>query len=121
MRGVEIAFPGILDRRAIIHIMIHTHTHLMSPADQIQVVPVEKLCYNVRPECEGHSAIVLSPSLQVLVRVGPEEVAEEPRVGDVCRSRYRPDLLEVMQIRGETCVGMCVFVCAWVREQTEVV
>lgn len=39
--------------------------------------------YYVGPECEAHTSVILAPSGNVLVWVGPEEVAEETAVGNL--------------------------------------
>lgn len=49
----------------------------MSTADEVQVVSVQELGYDVRTEGEGHTAVVLSPAGDILVRIGPEQIAEE--------------------------------------------
>jgi len=48
----------------------------MGTADEVQVVPVEELCGDIRPEGEGHTSVVVSPALDVFVRVGPQQVAQ---------------------------------------------
>ena len=55
------------------------------------------------PHCT-HPSVVLSPALHVLVRVRPQQVAEQPRVRDVCRSHDPSDLLHALEIRTETSV-----------------
>ena len=65
----------------------------MSSSDEIHVVSVEELGDNVGAEGEGNAAVVLAPALDVLVGVGPEQVAEEARVRNVGWSHDSPDLL----------------------------
>ena len=77
----------------------------MSPADQIQVVPIEELRDDVRAEGEGHPAVVLPPPLDVLVGVGPEEITEQARVGHVGRPHDAADLLHRLQVGGEAAVA----------------
>lgn len=57
---------------------------LVCAADEVQVMLVEELRDCVLAKGEGDPAVVVPPALDVLVRVSPEEVAEEPGVGDVC-------------------------------------
>ena len=60
-----------------INFLIHGNTphhhlpHLVRSTNEVQIMLVEKLGDNVRAKCEGDPSVVLSPSLRVLVRVGP--------------------------------------------------
>jgi hypothetical protein len=49
---------------------------LMGSTDEIHVVLLEEARYNVRTECEADTSIVLTPSGDVFIRVGPQEIAE---------------------------------------------
>lgn len=75
--------------------------HLVRPAHQVQVVFLQELGHAVRAERVRHAAVVLAPPLDVLVRVGPEEVAEEARVGHVGRPGHLFDLVEGLELGGE--------------------
>lgn len=57
---------------------------LVRSADEVQVVAVEELADHVGPEGEGHAAVVLSPALNVLIRVRPQQVTQQP-----CTSQQR--------------------------------
>ena len=65
-------------------------THLMCSAYEVQVVPIQKLGDNIGAKSKGDPAVVLAPPLHVLVRVGPEEVAEQARVGYICGPHNPP-------------------------------
>lgn len=56
---------------------------LMRAADQIHIVFLQEAGHNVRAECEGDTTIVLAPSSNILVRVGPQKVAEKTAVRDL--------------------------------------
>lgn len=43
---------------------------------QIYVVFLYKTMDNVRTECEGYTAIILSPAGDLLVRIRPEEITQ---------------------------------------------
>ncbi len=45
------------------------HTNLMCSTYQVQIVTIEELCDNIRPEGEGHTSIVVPPALNVFVWV----------------------------------------------------
>ena len=51
-----------------------------------------------------HPSVVLPPTLNILVWVGPEQVAQQPGVGDVCWSHDPSDLLHALEIRTQTSV-----------------
>ena len=67
--------------------LVAVFDHLMRPTDQVQVVSAEELGHHVLAEGERHAAVVLAPPDDVLVGVGPQEVAEKAGVGDVCGGR----------------------------------
>jgi len=77
----------------------------MSPADEVQVVAVQELGDHVSSKGEADPAIVLSPALDILVRVRPEQVAEKPGVRDVSGSHDPTDLLHGLEIGTETAVA----------------
>ena len=49
----------------------------MSSAYQVKIVSVEKFTDNVGTKSERNTAIVLAPSLDLLVWVGPQQVTEK--------------------------------------------
>ena len=67
--------------------------HLMSSADEVEVVFLQELGDDLRSERERHPAIVLSPANHVLVWVRPEQVAQQALVWHVCGSHDATDLL----------------------------
>lgn len=73
----------------------------MRPADEVHVVFVQELGHHVGPEGEGHAAVVLAPAQDVLVRVGPQQVAQQALVRHVRGPHDPPDLLHGLQVRGE--------------------
>ena len=77
----------------------------MSSANEVQVVSVEELGDHVGSKCETHSPVVLSPALDILVRVRPEQITEQSGVGDICWSHDPPDLLHALQVRTEAAVA----------------
>lgn len=54
--------------------------HLVGAANQIHVVLLEEARDHIGAEREGHSAIVLAPSSDVLIGVRPQKVAEQATV-----------------------------------------
>ncbi len=80
-------------------------SHLVRPAYEVEVVLVQELCRHLRAEGEGDPPVVLAPPHGVLVRVGPEEVAEEALVRDVGGAHDPPDLLHRLQVRAEAAVA----------------
>ena len=55
----------------------------MGTTDKIHVVFLEEAGDDVRAEGEGDTAIVLAPACDVLVGVGPEEIAKQTAVGNL--------------------------------------
>ena len=64
----------------------------MGPGDEVHIVSVEELGHDVGAESEGDAAVVFAPTLDVFVRIGPEEIAEQARVRNVGRAHDAPDL-----------------------------
>jgi hypothetical protein len=52
----------------------------MGSADKIHVVLLEEARYDIWAECERDTSVVFAPARDILVRVGPEEIAEETAV-----------------------------------------
>jgi hypothetical protein len=59
---------------------------LMGTANQVHVVFLQEARHNVRTECETDTSVVLAPASDVLVRVGPQEIAEKTAVRDLSKS-----------------------------------
>lgn len=62
--------------------------YLVGTADQVHVVLLQEPRDDIGAECEGNTSIVFTPSRDVLVRIGPEQVAEQTAVGDLYPSVY---------------------------------
>jgi hypothetical protein len=89
-------------------------------ADQVHVVFLQEARDNVRTECETDTSVVFAPASDVLVRIGPQEIAEKTAVRDLSsqytwaieglqdthirRSHDPPDLLHGVEVRAETAV-----------------
>ncbi len=89
-----------------------TTTHLVRPADEVEVVPLEEGLHDVLAEGEGHAALVLAPPDDLLVGVRPQQVAEEARVWCDWVGVVVGGWDEVG--RGQTDRGMVVGVCVCV-------
>lgn len=58
-------------------------TYLVGSAYEIQIVLLQK-CFNyVLAKHEGDASLVLAPAACVLIRVGPEKVAEQATIWDI--------------------------------------
>merc|ERR1719229_400622 len=77
---------------------------LVGSADQVEVVLVEEFRHDVRSEGVGHTPVVLTPTGNVLVGVGPQKVAKEARVGDVGRPHDPTNLLKRFKLGGKPSV-----------------
>jgi hypothetical protein len=56
---------------------------LMRTADEVHVVLLQEAGDHIRPECEAYTSVVLTPPGDVLVWVGPQEIAEKTAIGDL--------------------------------------
>ena len=78
---------------------------LVGTADEVEVVLVQELGDDVLSEGEGDAAVVLAPAVNVLVGVGPEQIAKKAGVGNVGGSDDALDLIEAGQLGRQTAVG----------------
>lgn len=51
--------------------------YLMGSADQVQVVAIEELADHICPEGEGDSTVILSPALDILIWIWPQQVTQQ--------------------------------------------
>ena len=56
---------------------------LVGTADEIHVVLLEESRDNVGAESERDTTVVLAPASDVLIRVRPQEIAQESTIGDL--------------------------------------
>jgi len=77
---------------------------LVSSADEIKVVLVEELSDDVLAEGEGYSTIVLSPSVNVFVRVRPKKITQQSGVRDVGGSDNALNLIKTCEFGTESAV-----------------
>jgi len=68
-------------------------TDLMCPADEIQVMFVQELGDDLCPKRERDAPIILSPSHRLLIRVRPEQIAQQALIGNVCWAHDTTNLL----------------------------
>jgi hypothetical protein len=78
--------------------------YLMGSADQINVVAVRELGYDIFSKGEGNATVVLAPIVDVLVGVRPKEVAQEASVGDVGGPHDVLNRVDFVELRGEPAV-----------------
>nr|CAG4649625.1 EOG090X0BWU [Scapholeberis mucronata]SVE93838.1 EOG090X0BWU [Scapholeberis mucronata] len=79
--------------------------YLMSSADQIHVVFVKEFSDDFRTKCKTDSSVVLSPAHCVLVRIGPQKVAEKTLIWHVRRSHDPANLFHTLEIWAKTAVA----------------
>ncbi len=77
----------------------------MRATNEIQIVLVQELGHHLDAERERHAAIVLAPARNVLVRIAPEQVAEQALVGHVRGPHDASDLLHGLQVGREAAVA----------------
>lgn len=76
----------------------------MGSSNEIEVVLFKKHTDNIRAEDETDASVVFLPAVHVLLRVGPEQIAEKPGVRNVGRPHNSSDLLHVAELGGEPAV-----------------
>ena len=52
-------------------------THLMSPAYKVKVMTIQEFAHYISTECERNSTIVLTPALDVFVRIRPQQITQQ--------------------------------------------
>lgn len=55
----------------------------MGATDQVHVVLLEEARHNIGAECEADTSVVFTPPGDVLVRIGPQQIAQQTAVGDL--------------------------------------
>ena len=55
----------------------------MSTANQVKIVLMKELGNNILAEGEGDTTVVLTPSINVLIRVRPEKIAKQASIGNI--------------------------------------
>ena len=73
----------------------------MGPADQINVLVLQEIRYDVTAEDEADSPLVLSPARHALLRIGPQQIAEQPLIRHLQRPNQLQYLLQILQLRTE--------------------
>lgn len=73
------------DQLALAEELVPVLDHLMSATDEVHVVLLQEARYYVWAESEGHAAIVLAPARDVLVRIGPQQVAQQTAVRNLSK------------------------------------
>mmetsp|Transcript_76523 Transcript_76523/g.211814 ORF Transcript_76523/g.211814 Transcript_76523/m.211814 type:complete len:264 (-) Transcript_76523:157-948(-) len=92
------------DKLAIAEELVAVLHHLVRAADEVQVVALEEGSNHVRTKGERHAAVVLAPAHDVLVRVGPQQVAQQARVGHVRGPHDALDLVHRGQLGRQAAV-----------------
>ena len=76
----------------------------MGAADQIYIVVLEEVRHHVSAEDEAHSSLVFRPARHALLRVGPQQVAEQALVGHLQRPDQLEYLFKVVELRTDPAV-----------------
>jgi hypothetical protein len=71
------------DELALREELVAVFDDLMGTAYQVHVVFLQEARYNVRTECEADTSVVFAPAGDILVWVGPQEIAEKTAVRDL--------------------------------------
>ena len=71
------------DELALRKELVAVFNDLVGTANQVHVVFLQEARDNVRTECETDTSVVFAPASDVLVRIGPQEIAEKTAVRDL--------------------------------------
>lgn len=93
------------DELALRKELISILDYLVGTADEIKVVFPEELFYDIGTEGEGDTTIVLSPSYETLLGIGPQQVANETGVSYIAGADDLLDLLHLLKFRGQATVA----------------
>eukprot|EP00962_Isochrysis_galbana_P041931 scaffold15515_cov104-Isochrysis_galbana.AAC.3 len=74
----------------------------MSSHDEVKVVLLQKFAHDVGAKRVRDAAVVLGPPHDVRLRVRPEQIAQQARVGHVCGPHDALDLLWLLQVGRQT-------------------
>lgn len=73
----------------------------MGSTNQVHVVFVEKLGDDVCAEGERDATVVLPPAQHILIRVGPQQVAQEALIRHISGAHDPSHLLHGLKVRGQ--------------------
>lgn len=82
--------------------LVAVFDNLVRAADEVHVVLGQEARHNVGTKRERDTAVVLGPARDVLVRIRPEQVAQETRVGHISGPHHATNLLHALQVGRET-------------------
>lgn len=71
---------------------------------QIKIMLIKELGHDVRAESERDTPIIFAPSIDLLVRVRPQQIAQQPRVRDIRGPHDTPNLFHALQIGRQSTV-----------------
>ena len=74
----------------------------MSPANKVKLMFLQELSDFISSKSIGNTPIILTPSLDVPIRISPEKVTQESLVRHVGRALYGPDLVQIRELGGQT-------------------
>jgi hypothetical protein len=74
----------------------------MTSAHQVQVVFLEEHFDDIFAKCLTDASVGIHPAVGNLVRITPEQVANQSGVWDIRRSHYIPYLFKIVQLRRQT-------------------
>mmetsp|Transcript_5816 Transcript_5816/g.12256 ORF Transcript_5816/g.12256 Transcript_5816/m.12256 type:complete len:204 (+) Transcript_5816:632-1243(+) len=76
----------------------------MGTANEIQIVLVKELCHDIFSKGEGDTSIVFTPSINFLVWIGPEQIAQQSSIRHIGGTDNALDLIQTGQFWTETSV-----------------
>jgi hypothetical protein len=84
--------------------LIAVFNNLMSSADQVNIVLFVKCWNDFLTEGERDTSVIFTPTLDILIRIWPQEIAEETGIRNICGSHNSLNLLERAELGAESTV-----------------
>ena len=92
------------DESSLCKELISVLDDLMRSAHEVEVVLLEEFGHHIAAERERHTSIVLTPAFDVLVRIAPQQIANDARIRHVSGARDASNLVHAGVLGGEAAV-----------------
>ena len=73
----------------------------MRTANQAKLMPSIELSYYILPKYKAHTPIIISPTLDIKLRIRPEQIAKQSSIWHILWPSLLVDALKVVQVGTE--------------------
>jgi hypothetical protein len=81
--------------------LIAVFHNLVSTNYEIKIMTTKELTHNIAPECEGHTTVILIPSSNTWVRIGPKNITKKTSVRNITWPCNIRNLLHLAELRAQ--------------------